>query len=337
MEIFVYREGANQVEEGFSAADLPELLANRKNVVWVDMEQPTADDEKILSDVFKFHFLTIEDCRETRNQPKVEGFAEYLYFIFHGVSVDTNAANLVTKELDGYLGPNYVVTYHHENFRSIDKVKQQVRATPYSCSRGADFLLHQILDNLVDLYIPIVDDFDYAISALEDRVFRMTTTNTQILQEIMELKRSVARLRRLTSKQMEALYRLSHGEFPLISSAHIPFYRDVHDHLQRISDLSENYRDLIGGLLDIHLSVIANKTNDIMKTLAILSAIMLPLTLIAGIYGMNFDNMPELHSRNGYFVTLAVMLSIAVLLIFYFWQKGWIFQREDGRGGDEKD
>lgn len=330
MEIFVHRKGEDCVEEGFSPQDLPELLADKTNLVWVDMESPTEDDDKILSSVFHFHPLTIEDARETRNQPKVEPFPDYLFFIFQGVKMGkTSARNFELKELDGYLGKNYVVTYHHENFSSIDIVKRQIRSSPFVCSHGADYLLHQILDQLVDLYMPVVEDFDITINELEDQVFRMKTTNTKVLSDIMGLKRNVARLRRISTKQLQSLYRLAHGEFPQIEEKHLPFFRDVQDHLQRVSDLAEGYRDLVSGLLDIHLSVVANRTNDVMKVLAVFSAIMLPLTLIAGIYGMNFDNIPELHSRYGYFVTLGLMLVIAVLLLIYFWRKGWIFQKSE--------
>ena len=329
MEIFVYRDGADAVEEGFTAVDLPTLLADKNNLIWVDMEAPTAENEKILSEVFDFHPLTIEDARETRNHPKVEPFAEYLFFIVHGVKNETNSHNFVTKELDGYLGKNYVVTFHYENFRSIDLVKNQIRRHPLAFQRGIDYLLHQILDHIVDLYIPVVEDFDETIDDLEDRIFRMKKANNEILEEIMDLKRSVARLIRITSKQSNVLYRLSHGEFRHIEESHLPFYRDVYDHLLRVSLLAENYRDLVNGLLDIHFSVIANRTNDVMKTMAIFSAVVLPLSLIAGIYGMNFENMPELQSRYGYFITLGIMFVVMVGLLLYFWQKGWIFEGSD--------
>lgn len=327
MEIFVYKKGADHVEEGFSIEKLPELLADSENLIWVDMEEPTDRDEKVLSDIFHFHPLTIEDAVMTRNQPKVEAFPAYLFFIVHGVKNETNSHNFVTKELDGYLGKNFVVTYHRENFRSIDKVKQQVRNSPFACERGADYLLHQILDELVDLYLPVIDDFDTAINELEERIFRSKKASNSILEEILDVKRSIARLRRISSKQLAVLYRLSHGEFPLIEESHLPFFRDVHDHLMRVSDLAESYRDLIGGLLDIQFSVVSNRTNEVMKVLTIFSAIMLPLSVIAGIYGMNFDYMPELHTQNGFYITLGVMLLIALGLLFYFWRKGWILDR----------
>jgi magnesium transporter len=333
MEIFVYQQGGHRVEEGFSAEELPELINDKSNLVWVDLRGETPEEVEqakyILLDVFNFHPLSVEDTIETRNQPKVEAYPSYIYFIVHAIKPgETGPANFVTKELDGYLGENYVVTYHTQRFRSLKNVKTQIRASHFACSRGPAYLLHQILDQIVDLYMPIVDDFDEAINDLEDRVFDMKKTGTAILEEVMDLRRSVARLRRISARQLEVLYRISHGEFPQIPEHILPFFRDVYDHLQRISDLSDSYRDLVSGLFEIHFAVISNRTNDVMKTLAVLSAIMLPLSLIAGIYGMNFENMPELKTGYGYFATLGVMLLVAVLLLFYFWRRGWIFQRD---------
>ncbi len=334
MEIFVYRKDAEKVEEGFTRGELPELLADETNVIWVDFRGETDEElaftKDVLLNIFKFHYLTVEDCLETRNQPKIEAFPDYLYFIVHGVKPEeTNPSNFVTKELDGYLGRNFVVTFHRERFRSIKEVKSQVRSSTFACQRGAAYLLHQILDHLVDYYMPLVDDFDNEIDDLEDRVLQMKKGTNVILEDIMDLRRSVARLKRISSRQLEVLYRMSHGEFPQIPANTLPFFRDVHDHLLRISDLAENYRDLVGGLFDIHFAVVGNKTNDVMKTLAVLSAIILPLTLIAGIYGMNFDNMPELRSPYGYWMTLGVMALITILLLFYFWRRGWIFQNDE--------
>jgi magnesium transporter len=326
MEIFVYRNGLSRIEENIETAELPKLLNDLNNLVWVDMEAPGPEEVKILGEVFNFHPLSIEDAVETRNNPKVESFPDYLFFIVHGIKNETDSHNFVTKELDGFLGKNYIVTFHHENFRSIEVIKQQIRNNPYACSRGADYLLHQILDQIIDFYIPIVDDFDQAITEIEERVLNLKKTDGRILGEIMDLKRSVNRLLRVSSKQLNVIYRLGHGEFPLISTQILPFYRDVYDHLQKVSELAENYRDLVNGLLDIHFSMVASRTNDVMKVMTIFSAIMLPLSLIAGIYGMNFENMPELKTTYGYFIVLGLMALVALLLLFYFWRKGWILQ-----------
>lgn len=335
MEIFVYRKGSRKIEEKFSVEQLPELLADEENVVWIDMEAPSETmEDKVLSDVFHFHALTVEDARQTRNAPKIEAFPDYLFFIVHGVKLETSSYNFVTKELDIFLGANFVVTYHHENFLSIDAVKRQIRSSPYVCRRGADYLLHQILDELVDLYTPVIDDFDSAISRMEERIFHTKSSNNSILEEILDLKRSIVRLRRITSKQLEILYRLSRGDFSLIDETHLPFYRDVYDHLQRVVDMSENYREMINGLLDIQFNVVSNRTNEVVKVLTIFSAIMLPLSVIAGIYGMNFDYMPELHTQNGFYVTLGFMAFVTLILLVYFWRKGWIFER-NGNSGDK--
>jgi magnesium transporter len=209
-------------------------------------------------------------------------------------------------------------------FRSINNVKQQLRTTPIACQRGPAFLLHQILDQIVDFYSPVLDDFDDRIDRLEQDIFALQRPNHEILTEIMALKRGVLRLRRISGKQMDILHRMSRGEFILIPDVMRPFYRDVYDHLIRVVDLSESYRDLISGSLDAYLSVVSNRMNEIMKVLTIFSAIMLPLTFIAGVYGMNFDNMPELHSRYGYFAVIAIMMVVAVGMLMFFKRRGWI-------------
>lgn len=332
MEILVYQKGVPRIQENFTAADLPELLKDEHAVIWVDMESPTEADEQVLLDVFKFHPLTVEDCRENRHYPKIEEFDNYIYFIVHGVTADTSPDRFNTIELDGFLGRNYVITYHHHMFRSINNIKQQLRTTPLACQRGTAYLLHQILDQVVDYYSPVLDDFDDRIDKLEEDIFTLKRPNTEILTEIMALKRSVLRLRRISGKQMDILHRMSRGEFSLIPDDMRPFYRDVYDHLVRVVDLSENYRDLISGSLEAYLSVVSNRLNEIMKVLTIFSAVMLPLTFIAGVYGMNFDNMPELHSRYGYYAAWGIMITVAVAMLLFFRRRGWI-----GGGSSEEE
>src|SRR6266480_600180 len=182
MEIFLYRQGAEHIEEGFTVEQLPDLLKNEGDVIWVDMEQPTEADEQVLLDIFNFHPLTVEDCRENRHYPKIEEFPGYLYFIVHGVRADTSP----------------------DHFNTIE---QLIRTSPIACKRGAPFLLYQILDQIVDYYSPVLDDFDERIDKLEDDIFTLKSPNNEILAEIMDLKRGVLRLRRISSKQMEILYR----------------------------------------------------------------------------------------------------------------------------------
>jgi magnesium transporter len=338
MEIFVYRPGATKVEESFTAEQLPELLKDETLTIWVDMEKPSLEEDRALLDVFNFHPLVVEDCRAERHHPKAEEFTDHVYFIMHGVTANTTSEHFSTIELDFFLGKNYVLTYHHDEFRSINIVKQKVRSSPVVSQRGPAYLLYQILDQLIDFYAPVVDDFDERISRLEDEIFTLTNPDNRILEEIQQLKRSILRLRRISSKQLNILYRISHGEYKMIDEQMLPFFRDIYDHLVRITDLAENYRDLIGGALDSYLSVVSNRTNDIMKVLTIFSAVMLPLTFIAGLYGMNFDNLPELHWEYSYFVVLGVMLMVAFGMLLFFWRKGWLggsSKRQDERQAKE--
>ena len=327
MDIFIYQNGSDKVEQSYNVDDIPRLLKDESGIFWVDFEAPTLADDQILLDVFRFHPLTVEDCRANRHHPKVEEFPDYLYFIVHAIRTDSSPDRFNTVELDGYLGKNYVVTYHHEPFTSINKVKQSITVSPVTCQRGAPFILHHIIDNVVDEYLPVMDDFDERINGLEDNIFSIRQPNNEILEEILALKRSLLRVKRISSKQLEVLYRMSHGQFDLISGPVLPFFRDIFDHLVRVTDLAESYRDLISGSLEAYLSVVSNRLNEIMKVLTIFSAIMLPLTFIAGVYGMNFDYMPELHSRYGYFGAWIVMIIVAVGMLYLFWIRGWI-----GRG-----
>lgn len=324
MEIAVYREGAESIETGFTAAQLPELLKDQKLIFWLDMAEPSEADDQILLDVFHFHPLTVEDCRETRNYPKVEEFPGYLYFIVHGVRADTSPDHFNTIELDAFLGPNYVITYHHDPFRSITNVKKLLSTSPVLCQRGPAFLLHQIMDQIVDFYTPVLDDFDERIAKVEEDIFNLSRPNKAILEEIMDLKRGVLRLRRITGRQREVILRASRGEFSLIPPALLPFYRDIYDHIMRVTDMAESYRDLLSGALDAYMSVVGNRMNEIMKVLTVFSAVMLPLTFIAGVYGMNFDYIPELHKQYGYFIAWGVMITIAVIMLSIFWRAGWI-------------
>jgi magnesium transporter len=240
------------------------------------------------------------------------------------VTKETDAHRFVTNELDGFLGSNFLVTYHDQQFRSISSLDAVIDSAPHTISRGADFLLHKILDQMIDAYIPVVEDFDDSIGGLEDDIFEAKDGNTEILEEVMRLKRSVGRLIRISTKQTSVLHRLASSEFTQISSEATPFLRDVCDHLQRIATLAESHRDLISSLMDVHLSVISNKTNDIMKLLAIFSAVMLPLSLIAGIYGMNIKSLPDDQHPDAFWHLMLVMAAIGIALMFYFWRKGWI-------------
>lgn len=301
---------------------LPGLLKDKHATLWVDLEAPTPEEIEILSGVFGFHPLAIEDCLAETHLPKVDDFGDYIFLILHGIKPDSEPGLFTTAELDFFLSKNYLVTFHRQASRSIQYAKERCMKGALSLSRGLDLLLHEILDRMVDNYFPILDDFDVLIDQIEDEVFERATTET--LSKIFMLKRDLMHLRRVVGPQREILNRLSRDEFPVITKrAHI-YFRDVYDHLVRIWDLSESYRDLMSGALEAYLSVVSNRLNEIMKVLTVFATIMMPLTVITSIYGMNFDYIPELKWRYGYFMVLGVMAIISLGLLYFFKRKRWL-------------
>ncbi len=312
-------------DEGHRSFDdltlLPALLSDKKNRVWVDFEGPAPEAAEILSRVFHFHTLAIEDCISETLLPKIDDYGDYIFLVLHGART-MGDQTFVTTEVNFFLGPNYLVSYHDEPSRSVSQAKERCLRNGHSITRGADFLLHEILDAMVDHYFPVLDQFDSIIDGIEAEVFAQPDRET--LNRIFTLKKEVMHLRRVAGPQREILNRLSRDPLRVISPTAAVYFRDVYDHLARITDLAESYRDLVTSALDAYLSVVSNRLNEIMKLLTVFTATLMPLTLITGIYGMNFENMPELYSPYGYFVVLAVMAVIIVGMLAFFRKKKWL-------------
>jgi magnesium transporter len=187
--------------------------------------------------------------------------------------------------------------------------------------KGPAYLVHALLDHMIDHYLPVMDAFDEAIDQVETEV--VTHPTHSALRRIFALKHSLMRLRRVAAHQKEILLRLARGEFALVPAPLVPFFRDVYDHFTRVADLCDSYRELIGSALEAYLTNTSNRMNEIMKVLTAISTIMLPLTFIAGVYGMNFDRMPELKWRYGYAFALGLMAATTVTMLAYFKRKRW--------------
>ncbi|MBI3805774.1 MAG: magnesium/cobalt transporter CorA [Nitrospirae bacterium] len=320
ISVLVYSEEAG-LRSFKEVSLLSDLLKDSKNQVWVDLEAATAAESEILSSVFHFHPLAIEDCISETLLPKIDDYRDYIFLVLHGSRAGDDQ-RFATAEMNFFLGPNYLVSYHDEPSRSIAKAKERCVKQGPSITHGVDFLLHEILDTMVDNYFPVLDQFDSAIDRIEEEVFSHPDRAT--LNKIFTLKKEIMHLRRVASPQREILNRLSRDNFPVISPKAAIYFRDIYDHLARITDLAESYRDLITSALDAYLSVISNRLNEIMKVLTIFTATLMPLTLITGIYGMNFDNIPELHTRYGYFVVLGIMLIVTAGMLHFFRKKKWL-------------
>jgi magnesium transporter len=226
------------------------------------------------------------------------------------------------SELDVVLGKHFVLTHHSKPMPGLDTLREDVARNGRPLNKGAAWVAHAVLDHVVDDYIPILDRLDVQLDDLEDEV--LTDPTQDVLGRIFQSKRELQQLRRAFVHQKELFHRLGRGDFPLIPEALVPFFRDVYDHFARVADLAESYRDLVGAALDTYLSVQSNKMNAIMKQLTLTATIFMPLSFIAGFYGMNFEFMPELHRKWGYPAVIGVMVMVAFGMLAFYRRKKWI-------------
>jgi magnesium transporter len=313
--------------------------------IWVDMTNPTEQEEEtILIQMFLFHHLAVEDCQRERVQPeegdhfpKVEDYGEYLYIIFNPVDIPLGAhihateddkelppldITFRTRQLNAFLGENYIITHHYEPSIATEYTLQLCAKNNSILKRGPDYVFHIIIDQVVDQYTPAMDYFDDVMQEAESRI--LASNQLELLVQILNLKKAIQRFRRIIIYQREILSRLARGEFSLVSNEEMVYYRNVHDHLVRIVDETESYREDINGLMDAHWSVTSHRMNSIIKVFTLISTIFLPLTLITGIYGMNFDFMPELRWKYGYFIVIFSLIAVPAGMILYFRHRGWL-------------
>lgn len=292
-------------------------------VLWVDLEDPTDEEARILADVFQFHPLAIEDCVTETNHPKVDGYGDYIYLVVHAVQPEHERGRLKTSEVDFFLGRNYLVTYHATPVRAIEETRRRVAEIPGSMS-AADLLLHSLLDRIVDSYVVKMEALDGEVTALEARLFRRHLHGRTILNEIFSLKKEVLQLKRFASPQREVLARLARAEFAVVSSAAALHFRDVFDHLYRVSEMVESFRDVVTSALETYLTVVANRTNEIMKVLTVASVILMSVSLVAGIYGMNFTELPFRDAPWGFWGSVGFMGATAAVLLLIFRKQRWL-------------
>jgi magnesium transporter len=299
------------------------FLATGEGLLWVDMENVTDKDAELLSNVFCFHPLAVEDCiSKDIHPPKIDDFEDYLFIIVHGINYHIESEVVETTELALFLGKNYVVTSHDIPMRSISSMLDRVRKDGRLMRRGADLLAHDIIDTLVDNIMPTIEEMDEKNDQLEAEALHEPKRETLI--SIMQLKRSIMALTRVILPQREIVNRLSRGEYALISERAQIYYRNIYDHLVRIEMLTLGLRDMTESVLSTYLSSVSNRMNEVMKVLTLIATIFIPLTFVAGIYGMNFANMPELELKYGYFIILIVMAVIGVSLAVYFRRRRWL-------------
>lgn len=307
--------------DGYSAA-----LQNRSGVLWVDFggEEPEPTEE-ILLKTFEFHPLAVDDALHETHVPKVDDWERYLYIAMHAISFTSGEEDIEGIELDIFLGDNYIVTHHDLPINALNRIWEACTRDARHFKRGADHVLYKLTDELVVDYMQVVEMLDEEIELVEDKV--MGRPNNEIVQRIFTLKRATLHLRRVLSPLREVLNKLARDDYAVIDAKDRVYFRDIYDHLVRLHDISESLRDLVGGVLDTYLSVINNRMNEIMKTLTLITTLFMPISFVAGFFGMNFFQ-PISKGLIPWTGNPAFILMMIIVLVTPFGMFLWMRQRK---------
>jgi magnesium transporter len=306
---------------------LQEALHDPHALLWLDVVGESGSQQALLRDIFQLAPITIQTIGEEKERAKFTEQEHYFYVVMHGMSFDTQTDEASTPKLDIVFGKNFLITAHRESLPWLDplfEAAQKKSPEEHLMSRGIPFLLHALLDALVDSYFPVLDDLDDMIDDLEDVTVNSTSNEVQV--RIFRVKRSLAQMRRVISPQVEVANALVGRTGKLIPAEAEPYFADVHDHLIRAFEVLDSYRDLMSGMLDVYLTTVSNRLNVVMKQLTIIATIFMPITFITGVFGQNFGHLPQVEHDNGslFWIVLAFMGLITVLQLWYFKKRGWL-------------
>ena len=297
---------------------------DKPTVTWIDVDG--IHEVKILErlgDSFGLHPLVVEDVLNTDQRPKMEDFGDYIFIVLKMLYYNDKNDEIVTEQISLILGPNFVISFQEREGDVFDPIRERIRSEKGRIRKmGADYLAYALVDSIVDNYFIILEKLGEKIEFLEDEL--VTNPTPETLQAIHDLKREMIFLRKSVWPLREVVSGLERGESPLIQESTGIYLRDVYDHTIQVIDAVETFRDMLSGMLDIYLSSVSNRMNEVMKVLTIIATIFIPLTLIAGIYGMNFRYMPELEWPWAYPMLWLIMLGIGVLMLIYFRRKRWL-------------
>jgi magnesium transporter len=312
--------------EGESVVSVPpervlEVVQAKKGLLWLDLDGDTHEESEVLLNGFGFHPLAVDDALHESHVPKIDDYQEYVYIVLHAIDFEPQGSEVNTLELDMFLGRTYLVTHHTEVIPALDSVWKLAQRGERHVVRGADFLLYELADRLITDFMPVVDELDDAIDRVEEEVFGDPTP--RVLNRIFDLKRAVLHLRRTIAPSREVLNRLARDDYDVIDARDRIYFRDVYDHLVRLYDINEALRDLVSGALDTYLSVASNRINEIVKVLTVVTVALMPPTLVASFYGMNFPNLPFLNEPWGWVFALVLIIASFVGPLLYLRQRGW--------------
>jgi magnesium transporter len=301
--------------------DISTLRGHDHNVVWADVSDPTSQDFDDLAEEFGFHPLSIEDCRHVHQRPKIEEYKGYYFIVLYEASL-TPDGELDLRELNIFLGKNFLVTVHSKPVRAIDTARRVWPEWSDRASEGSGLLAYLLIDAVVDDYLPLLDTLSERMDELEDTIFGEFKPDS--IQTIFNTKKQLLALRRCVTPLRDVFNTMLRREQPIFPREIHVYFHDVFDHVIRVADTIDTLRDMLGSIMDAYLSVTNNRMSTVMKRLTSIATILMSVTLIAGIFGMNFHVMPELSWRYGYVFALGAMLVIGVALALYLRRIKWL-------------
>jgi magnesium transporter len=308
------------VTEKTEVEDLSEVITQEKSIVWVDVVNPTPDELKRIGEEFGFHPLTLEDILQSE-RPKIDLYQGYQFIIFYGLATEAQHCN--SHEVDIFVGKQYMVTIHNGALPILSATAERWRAHASEMeNRNVGFLLYSLIDSLVDEYFSALDDIADRAENLEETV--ILGGQPALQSEILQLRRELLLIRRVAGPERDVINVLVRQDPPLYGQKEVIYFQDVYDHLLRVLDSVDIYRDILSSVLDANLSMVSYNLNQLVKKLTSWTIVLMSISLVAGIYGMNFDVMPELHWEFGYPYALTLMLVIALLEIQIFKRIDWL-------------
>ncbi|WP_452223531.1 magnesium/cobalt transporter CorA [Lacinutrix chionoecetis] len=305
------------VEEAFQ-------FKTTNTITWINLNglSNTTEIEK-LGTHYDLHPLVLEDIVNTGQRPKIDEYEEYMFIVLKMMYYD-NEEHIISEQVSFILGENYVLSLQEAEGDVFDALRERLRQSKGRIrGLGSDYLLYALIDSVVDHYYAIIEIMGNKIEDLEDSLFEGLTKD-EISTEIQSLKREVLKVRRAIFPLREIISRIDKSDSKLIDPKTLHYFGDVYDHIIQVSDTIDIYREMIWGLMDMYMTTISNRMNEVMKVLTIIATIFIPLTFIAGIYGMNFDNIPELHYKYSYYILWVVMIIIFLGMLYYFKRKKWL-------------
>ncbi|MFX1672335.1 magnesium/cobalt transporter CorA [Paraburkholderia sp. A2WS-5] len=318
-----YQGGKKLADIGIEA--ISDYLQKPGCFVWVALKDPEAGEMAAMKEEFGLHALAIEDVMNGNQRPKIEEYGNTIFAVFHTIEIDEED-EIVTGQVNVFAGPNFVLSVRHRAQQGFRDVRARCEREPELLKEGAGFVLYALMDSVVDRYAPVLEKLSGEIEDLEDRIFEKHSLaqSRAIIEDLYSLKRRLVIVQHHVTPLVDAVGKLAGGRIPQICAGMQAYYRDVYDHLVRVSNLVDARREMIVTAIQVNLGMISLAENEVTKRLGSFAALFAVPTMIAGIYGMNFSNIPELHFKYGYQVCLAVMAIIDIVLYILFRRGGWL-------------